>query len=203
MVENPIAEEVMLQKRSDEKRGSFVFVTACIWNSLKNPKSGITAFSMLRKDFPNTQLHVMGPGMESGGKAAVWAEQNNVHEGVYFLGNLSHTALIEQMKAADVYLHTSKTEACSIAVAEAMSLGVPVIGGKNSGGVPWQLDYGRSGMLVDIESPKEIYSDMRDLYLNKSLREMMSDCSRKRALRLYGVHDIHVKYESVYRALLG
>jgi len=203
MVENPIAEEVMSQKKNSEKQGSFVISTACIWNSLKNPKSAMTAFSLFRKDFPNAALHLMGPGMESGGKAERWAERMNVHEGVSFLGNLSHTALINEMKDSDVYLHTSKTEACSIAVMEAMSLGLPVIGGKNSGGVPWQLDYGRSGILVDIESPEEICSAMHDLSMNESLRGTMSGRSRKRAESLYNVHDIHLQYESIYRTLLA
>lgn len=201
MVENPVAEEVTLQLKNNKRKESFVISTACIWNSLKNPKSAMMAFSLLRKEFPNVQLHLMGPGMEAGGKAEKWAQQNNIHGGVSFLGNLPHKSLINELILSDVYLHTSKTEACSMAIAEAMSVGLPVVGGKNSGGVPWQLDYGRSGLLVDIRSHEAIYLALRDLYLNASMRGMLSERNRKRSQHLFPVNDIHSQYESIYHKL--
>lgn len=35
-------------------------------------------------------------------------------------------------------------------------LGTPVIGGRDSGAVPWVLDHGRAGELVDVRSEAEV-----------------------------------------------
>lgn len=34
------------------------------------------------------------------------------------------------------------------------------VGGKNSGVVPWVLNYGKAGLLVDAESPDEMVKDI-------------------------------------------
>ena len=39
---------------------------------------------------------------------------------------------------------------------EAMMLGTPVIGGRDSGAVPWVLDSGRAGELVNVRSEVEV-----------------------------------------------
>ena len=39
-------------------------------------------------------------------------------------------------------------------IAEAMAMGLPVVGGKSSGGVAWMIDAG--GLTVDINKPEEI-----------------------------------------------
>ena len=46
------------------------------------------------------------------------------------------------------------------AMIEAMSFGLPVIGGEQSGGVPWVLDYGNAGLLADISSPTNMVEKM-------------------------------------------
>jgi hypothetical protein len=31
-----------------------------------------------------------------------------------------------------------------------------VLGGKNSGGVPWQMDFGKAGLLIDLDNSSEM-----------------------------------------------
>jgi glycosyltransferase involved in cell wall biosynthesis len=44
-----------------------------------------------------------------------------------------------------------------------------VIAGRASGAVPWTLDYGQAGILVDIENPSEIAQAMLALAHNREL----------------------------------
>lgn len=48
-----------------------------------------------------------------------------------------------------------------MAILEALALGMPVIGGKHSGGVGFTLGYGASGLLVDVTSRVEIAGAMQ------------------------------------------
>jgi Asp-tRNA(Asn)/Glu-tRNA(Gln) amidotransferase A subunit family amidase len=66
-------------------------------------------------------------------------------------------------------------------IVEAMSLGVPVVGGKGSGGVPWQLGNGDCGILVDVESPASIASGIVGLVSDQPLYDTLRQRSVLRA----------------------
>jgi glycosyltransferase involved in cell wall biosynthesis len=57
-----------------------------------------------------------------------------------------------------------------MALIEAMSRGIPVIGGESSGGVPWTLDHGRAGRLVDVRSSDAVAQAMLEFAADPSLR---------------------------------
>ena len=48
-----------------------------------------------------------------------------------------------------------------MSIAEAMAIGLTVIGHKFGGGVPYVLGYGNAGLLVDMRSTQSIYNGMR------------------------------------------
>lgn len=122
------------------------------WSKIKNPLPGIRAFANIRKTTGNnTELHLYGPDFGSGGKAEKYIRAAGINlDGITLCGHMQHGKLLENLSASDVLVHTSVTESFGMAVAEAMVLGVPVIGGARSGAIPWLLDYGAAGQLVDI-----------------------------------------------------
>jgi len=52
--------------------------------------------------------------------------------------------LIKLAENIDVLVHPSLEEAHCMAVIEAMAMGMPVIGGRSSGGIPWTLAEGEA-----------------------------------------------------------
>ena len=84
-----------------------------------------------------------------------------------------------------------------MAVLEAMAIGIPVIGGRNSGAVPSVLGWGEAGLLVDIESPSALVSGMRALLLDGRLRESLAKSGRQRALDQYRLEDVAAQYDGV------
>jgi glycosyltransferase involved in cell wall biosynthesis len=69
----------------------------------------------------------------------------------------------------DIWVHPSRIETQGIVICEAIQAGCPVIAGRASGAVPWTLDYGQAGILVDIENPSEIAQAMLALVHNREL----------------------------------
>jgi len=124
------------------------------WSEFKNPKAALNAFSIIYKSLPNVSLHLFGHDFQVGGIAQQWAKNRGISDGVVFHGPVSQEVLLEELKLATLMLHPGRLESCPMGIAEAMALGLPVVGGNNSGGVAWMI--GGGGLVVDINKPKEI-----------------------------------------------
>lgn len=144
------------------------------WGKLKNPKAALKAFCILKKKINNIELHLFGKGYESKGENFEKMEKEGLNNHVFYRGEFSHNKLMQELAESDILLHTSKEESFGNILIEAMANGVPVIAGENSGAVPWVLDYGKAGCLVDIENPQEIADKLELLITNKKKYEEYS-----------------------------
>lgn len=120
---------------------------------LKNIRPLLLAFRVIRARRPDASLRLIGSGLGAGDPLAGRAAADGVAAGVEWCGRLEHGPTLDAMAAADVVVHPSREESFGMSVAEAMAMGVPVVGGRDSGAVPWLLDGGRAGVLVDVGSP--------------------------------------------------
>jgi glycosyltransferase involved in cell wall biosynthesis len=107
------------------------------------------------------------------------------------------------MQSATALLHPSKVEACSVTIAEAMSVGLPVIAGRDTGGVAWQLDEGRVGILADITDANDIAHRIADVTRDIERWRDMSASGRTRARQLFSTSRIVDQYLSLYAAALA
>jgi glycosyltransferase involved in cell wall biosynthesis len=74
-----------------------------------------------------------------------------------------------------------------MAIAEAMSLGLPVIAGRHTDGVGWQLDQGRAGILVDVTDPEETARGIAAATGDVAAWRAMSAAARSRAGELFSI----------------
>ena len=169
------------------------------WSVRKNSFRVIQAFGLLRREFGGqVELSMFGDGHERDGPAHRWAMQRRLDDGVMFLGALGYESLMSEIaNRVDVFVHPALEEAHSMAVTEAMALGLPVIGGAKSGGIPWALAYGKAGLLVDVTSSASIASGMRTLLKDDSFRGALARSGRQRALDEYRLEAVAEKYETL------
>ena len=80
---------------------------------------------------------------------------NKLEDRVEFLGHVNHERLQHELARAAVFLLPSRQENSPMAIAEAMAVGVPVIAA-NRCGMPFMVEEGGSGYLVDPENTGEI-----------------------------------------------
>ena len=80
---------------------------------------------------------------------------------------ISHDLINENIKDSHLLLHPSLEESFGVVLIEAMSFGVPTIGGNNSGAVPWVVN--DENLLVDVKNPVEMANKMFELLANVDL----------------------------------
>jgi glycosyltransferase involved in cell wall biosynthesis len=169
------------------------------WSPRKNGARLVEAFGMLRKEFgERVELSMFGDGHESGGPAEIWSRSQRLVDGVNFVGSQPYQTLMTRLaESADVLVHPSHEEAHCMAVTEAMAMAIPVIGGRNSGGIPWALNYGKAGLLVDVESASSMALGMHTLLEDDGLRSTLSQSAHQMALDQYRLEDAAARYENV------
>ena len=133
----------------------------------------VKAFEIMRKKYQNLELHVAGPGINP---------IKDVVPGYYFYGDASKDTLQYLMNNCDVFCMPSYFEAYGLVFIEALVFGLPCVG-RNRCEMPYFIEPGKTGELVDGESAEELaqklemvlndtnykrnIEDRRDYYLRK------------------------------------
>jgi glycosyltransferase involved in cell wall biosynthesis len=176
-----------------------VFFATSGWSYLKNLGALLEAFKIVRQQLPDAQLKLVGAIQGEGGWLERHARKRNLFHGVTLIGILPYKESLALVEAeADIVVHPTKEESFSMVVLEAMAKGVPVVGGLKSGAVPWLLDYGQAGVLVDINSPEMIANGMLGLVKDKKLYSEMAQIAHQRALDYFTMDKVVERYLEVY-----
>lgn len=169
------------------------------WGARKNPQPALRAFAALRKTLPEAELSIMGSDYGPGGMAESWARAHGLAQGVHFLGPQPYAELLASLADADLLLHPALEETFGMSIAEAMSLGVPVAGGQESGAVPWVI--GEGGMVADVTSATAIEVTMRHMLLEPGVHQQYSDAARGR-VQEFSADQVAAAYEAIYFGVL-
>jgi len=173
------------------------------WNGLKNGMQALRAHARARGRCPGLRLVCFGTDWQVEGPAHQWARRAGLEAGVEFRGPVPREVILETMRTSTLLLHPSRAEACSMAIAEAMSVGLPVVAGRRTDGVSWQLDGGRAGMLVDVNDPDDMASGVVALATDRARWADVSARSRARSRELFSEDSVLDGYLRAYDEVLG
>jgi len=129
-------------------------------------------------------------------------DQAGMTEYVEFKGILDDAALRREFARATVLVLPSYQESAPMVIQEAMASGVPVIA-TNVGGIPYQLDDGKSGFLVSPGDIDALASRLETLLSKESLRSSFSETAKKHAQNNYRADSVASATVDVYRQILA
>jgi glycosyltransferase involved in cell wall biosynthesis len=185
-----------VNKRLSQKSPVIVMV-ANGWGKIKNAQAGLQAFAQLRSNYPAARLRLFGEDFGRGGSADLWANKNEVAQGVEFIGPMPYADVLEEIAQADILLHPSLEESFGMVIAEAMALGIPVIGGKASGAVPWVI--GDGGLVVEACDPANLAKALNSLLSSPETWHRLRNTAYMASLSRFSPDLIAAAYEDVYR----
>lgn len=120
-----------------------------------------------------------------------------------FLGYQAGDVLKETIaNSAFVVVPSEWYENCSMVVLEAMAMGKSVIGSR-IGGIPEQIDEGKTGFLFEMGNVGELAAKMKALFQYPDMRRTMGMAARKKAEQEYSL-DVHcTTLLKIYKELLS
>ena len=107
-------------------------------------------------------------------------EKNFADTPTVFTGYLSGEELASAFASADVFAFPSTTETLGLVALESFASGVPVVGSR-AGGIPFVIDEGVTGHLVDVGDHDTWFERLGGLIDDPERRRRMGDAARDEA----------------------
>ena len=133
------------------------------FKKLYNPTMAIAVLALVKKQFPSAQLCMVGPVHDASfSETKEVVSQLALTDSVEFTGVLSKPAWHKKATEFDVFINTTNFDNTPITVLEAMALGLPVVS-TNVGGMPFLIENGIDGVLVNKENPAQMAAAIIDV----------------------------------------
>ncbi|MDD5369036.1 MAG: glycosyltransferase [Anaerolineaceae bacterium] len=192
-------EAYVVEKRNPQ---NFILSISNGFGNRKNIATALHAFALVRKSFPEMEYRLVGDGMEEGGPVQMYALKNHLTEGVHFCGSLSYPDTLAMLQSASVFLHPSREESFGMTVLEAMVIGVPAVGGEQSGNIPFLLDHGKAGFLCDVNSSQSIADTLITVLSEPQNSQNVCDYAQGFARQNYSEKVVNDKFLDYYHQII-
>lgn len=170
------------------------------YHPIYNPEMAVKVLAKLKESEPSATLVMAGAdkGLES--KIKLMAEKMKLSESIRFAGFLDLKKKLKEFSDSDIYLHTNRIDNMPVSVIEARSMGLPVVA-TSVGGLPYLIDHGIDGMLVESEDVDAMVKAILKLLNDPSLTQKISQNGREKAkLSSWGV--VRQKWENLIEKTL-
>ncbi|ELY1993125.1 glycosyltransferase, partial [Flavobacterium psychrophilum] len=151
---------------SNAKEKYKIINIASLVTSCKQQDIVIKIFSNLANKYPNWDLYFWGEGNDKENLENL-IQKLNLGNRVFLCGFTPNP--IEELKKSDLFIFPSKYEGFPLALAEAMSVGLPVVGFSNCSGVNELIIDNQSGFLCN--SNEHMQNNIEKLILDSELRK--------------------------------
>lgn len=179
-IENPVGDEFF---DVAPESGSHIVLFVGRLIPRKAPLHLLQAFAKVREAVPDAQVWFAGETESAAGYAGAlrsFVAEYGLQDVVSFLGPLDQKALLRTYADCALLALPSKQETAPIAVAEAMAAGRPVVATRVCG-LPYMVDDGRTGLLVDYGDVNGLVSAITLLLSDKARRRAMGKAAREEA----------------------
>lgn len=155
----------------------------------------LRAFAIISRQVPEATLTVAGDGPERGMLEQL--AESLALRNVRFVGPVANAKMPELYEAADVYLNSSRIDNMPGSLIEAFASGLPVVT-TNAGGIPWMVEEGSTGLLVECGDPEAMAAAALRLLADGQLAARIAGRAREEAER-YTWAAVSRQWEALYR----
>ena len=163
--------------------------TRLIWlrafHEVYNPVMAVQALALLKEDFPNIQLTMIGADKGDGSlqRTQEEAERLGVIDHLTLLGSVRKEDVPEKLDGADVFLNTARIDNTPVSMLEAMASGLCVVS-TNVGGIPYLVQAECEALLVSRDSAEGMAKAVRRIIVDPELSRRLSSNARRKAEQL-------------------
>ncbi len=146
-----------------------------------HPEMAIRLLASLSESHPDARLCMVGPDKDGSlSRCQALAEKLGVAEKVRFTGRLSKADWVAFSAGYDIFINTTNYDNTPVSVMEAMALGFPIVS-TNAGGLPYLIEEGQDGLLVEKGDVEGMVKAIRRLLEESGLAGRLSARARAKA----------------------
>jgi glycosyltransferase involved in cell wall biosynthesis len=145
------------------------------------PITAIKAFSIVRQQYPNARLMMVGPEIDNVlGECQLLVTELGLQGHIEFLDRVPKTKIPELGSRCDIFINPTFVDNTPVSVVEAMAMGMCLIA-TNVGGLPYLLEDGQTALLVQPGDERAMASAMLRLLRDPELACSLSERARATA----------------------
>ena len=179
-----------------KERYTIVFVGMLTKNH-KRPHLLVESFAKLATTYPDWHVELWGAEDRKTYKAELelLIKRNNLENRVHFMGTTEQVP--EVLQKCDIFAFPSACEGFGLALAEAMSMGLPAVGYRNCPAVNELIEDGKNGILCE-DGVLPFAGALETLMKDQNLRIAMGNAG-KEAMKQYAPEKIWDSWEQVIK----
>ncbi len=141
---------------------------------LYNPMMAIEVLLEVKKEFPNASLCMIGPEKDdSYNLVKTRIENENLESSVQLTGVMKPKDWHKKSEEFDIFINTTNFDNTPVSVMEAMALGLSIVS-TNVGGLPFLIEDGKDGFLVEKNNPDSMAETIIKLIENPPINIIMN-----------------------------
>lgn len=184
------SDKAELKKKIGIKDGEVVIMTTAFADPIKGIDILINALPYISVENYVVLLVGLNPSLKLTQNLQLLAQEQGVYDKIKWIGITDN--IDQYLSIADIYCQPSRSEALTLAVCEAMSAKLPIVG-SNVGGLPEICN-----LLFEVGNNKELANILSQLINNSELRNKLSLDSYNLYLEYFKI-DIGVRqYKNIY-----
>lgn len=191
------AKKVEIKKELGLKKEKIIGIIARL-SEVKGHMYLIPAFKMVKEEYPDTQLLIVGEGKIKPQLLNLVSELK-IKEDVLFLPPVSDPS--EILSAIDIFCSPSLKEGLGLSLMEAMAEGITVIASR-VGGITKLIQDQKTGLLVEKEGIEGLASAILKLLKNVELARNIGEKARRFIEENFSLEKMVILTENVYRECL-
>lgn len=180
---NPIDKENILKNSQENinlEKNKINVITIGRLIKIKGYDILLQAHNKLIKEGLDYNLIILGEGVERN-NLEEYIKKNNLGARTQLLGFKENP--YPYLKKSDIFISSSRYEGYPLVLCEAICLEKPIIA-TNCNGSKEILENGKYGILTEIGNVEDLAKKMKEMILNKTLRQKYSNLSKERAEKL-------------------
>lgn len=189
----------VLKTKMGYKRDDILLFYAAEFNTNKNQQLLLHALASVKNDVPNVKLLLAGQGPLMTQCQEI-AKDLGVMDQVNFLGHRNDIESLLPM--CDVAVASSMREGLPVNLMEAMACALPVIATVNRGHTELVLN-GRNGWIIRRNDSEAMANRIKQLALDKDLRESLGKQGREIVERRYAIHQVLDEKSTIYSLFMN
>ena len=167
----------------------------------KGLKTLLDAMKILKEEFPNIKLSVVGDGDLKDGYEA-YAADCGLKANVEFRGRLEGKELARAYQAAHIFTLPTSSDSQPLVILEAMATGLPIVS-TEVGGIPTMITDNKEGFLIEPHNPRALADKIGILLRDPQLRERFSKAARARVVQNFSWQRRMERYNDMLERAIG
>jgi glycosyltransferase involved in cell wall biosynthesis len=148
-----------------------IFQPRILWmrtlEDIYNPLMAVRVLSSLKKKYTDASMVMAGYDRGMMRQTKIFASSLGLSDSIIFPGYITNYEKNQFAKNYDIYICTNKIDNAPISFVEMMLLGLPIVS-VNSGGIPYMIEDGINGLLVNDDDHEAMTEKIDELIQHPS-----------------------------------